>query len=106
MTFLQNHPVHEFLTALHYTLPAWFKGSNYYYRQVTDPNSTFSKKFDTRTANKVIPSDKTLEFLNDKFKYEVQLYKFIKLEFKKKLVGWREEWRTTEAPDVATVVIK
>lgn len=94
--------LHEFLTALHYTLPAWFKGSNYYYRQVTDPNSTFSKKFDTRTANKVIPSDKTLKFLNDKFKYEVQLYKFIKLEFKKKLVGWREEWRTTEAPDVAT----
>ena len=39
------------------------------------------------------PSNKTLDFLKDKFKYEVQLYKFIKLEFKKKLVNWREEWR-------------
>ena len=39
------------------------------------------------------PSNKTLDFLKDKFKYEVQLYKFIKLEFKKKLVAWRDEWR-------------
>ena len=55
--------------------------------------SHFHEKYDTRTANKQTPSDKTMEFLKEKFRYEVQLYRFIRTEFKKKLLVLRAQWK-------------
>ena len=86
----------EFLQFLHNALPSYFRGSQFFYNKLISDETYYQEHVKAETEGKVQPSQKTLDYLHEKLKYEILLYDFIKEEFNRKIESFRSNFKPKE----------